>query len=240
MPLFEILILITAVFSGATASVVGFGIGSLLTPLFAQRLGMDVAIAAVALPHALATAFRCIRLRSHIDWPVLMRFGLPSAIAGLAGAFAYSHLSPQSLNRVLGFLLLLTAIMQLTGSASRWRPKGIVVAGLGLLSGLFGGLAGNQGGLRAAALTAFNLSPVVFVATATATGLLVDMARLPVYLWKAGSGLFGLSLAIIIASVGVLIGTLLGEKILMGLSPQRFRQSVAAAVGLLGVWFLVK
>ena len=67
---------------------------------------------------------------------------------------------------------------------SGWHPRGPIVAFLGLVSGFFGGVAGNQGGLRAAALSAFRLSPGAFVATATATGLLVDAARAPVYLWK--------------------------------------------------------
>ena len=65
-----------AVLSGATASLVGFGIGSMLTPLLALRLGMDTAVAAVALPHAVATAIRCWRLRPLIDWTVLKRFGV--------------------------------------------------------------------------------------------------------------------------------------------------------------------
>ncbi len=49
--LFTVAILLTACIAGATASVVGFGIGSLLTPVLATRFGMEVAIASVALPH---------------------------------------------------------------------------------------------------------------------------------------------------------------------------------------------
>ena len=74
-----------AVLGGATAAVAGFGIGSLLTPFLATRFGMTVAIAAVAIPHALATALRCWRLRTRIDWPVMRGFGLLSAAGGLAG-----------------------------------------------------------------------------------------------------------------------------------------------------------
>ena len=44
---FVVAIFLAAIFSGATASLVGFGIGSLLTPLLALQLGMDVAVAAV-------------------------------------------------------------------------------------------------------------------------------------------------------------------------------------------------
>lgn len=233
-------VFIVAVFSGATASVVGFGIGSLMTPLLAVRFGTATAVALVTVPHAVATAVRCWRLRAHVDRSVLLRFGLLSAVGALAGAIVYTRLGPGALTRVLGGLLVLTALAQLTGWASRWRPQGSLVALLGLTSGFFGGVAGNQGGLRSAALTAFALSPRAFVATATATGLLVDAARTPVYLWHSGSTLLTLWLPILVATAGVLIGTVAGERVLLGLSPRRFGQIVGAAIGTLGIWLLFK
>ncbi len=234
---FAVLFLI-AILSGATASVVGFGIGSLLTPLLATRFGTGLAVAAVTVPHALATAVRCWRLRANINFTVLRQFGLLSAAGALAGALVYTRLGPTTLTRILGALLLLTAMAQLTGWASRWQPRGPVVALFGFLSGFFGGVAGNQGGLRAAALTAFRLEPANFVATATATGLLVDLARTPVYLWSVGARLLPLALPIGLAAVGVLIGTVLGERVLLGLSTRTFGRVVGGAIGLLGLWLL--
>jgi uncharacterized protein len=235
---FSLIVFVVAVLSGATASVVGFGIGSMLTPLLASRYDASVAVAAVTLPHALATAVRCWRLRANIDRKVLVQFGLLSAAGAFVGALLYTRLGPSILTAILGGLLLLTATAQLTGWTKRWQPRGPLVAIFGLLSGFFGGVAGNQGGLRSAALTAFRLTPASFVATATATGLLVDAARTPVYLWTSGSRLIPLATPIAIAAVGVLIGTVLGERTLLGLSPRRFGQIVAVAIGLLGVWLL--
>ncbi|HSQ59110.1 MAG TPA: TSUP family transporter [Acidobacteriota bacterium] len=234
----DLAILAVAIFSGATATVVGFGIGSLLTPLLAASFGTGIAVAAVTIPHALATAVRCWRLRAAIDRRVLVRFGVLSAAGGLGGALLYTRLGPSALTKILGALLLLTATAQLTGWSKRWRPHGPVVALLGLGSGFFGGIAGNQGGLRAAALTAFGLTPAGFVATATATGLLVDLARAPVYLWSSGPAVAALWRPIGVATAGVLIGTLLGERILLGLSRERFIRIVAAAIGVLGLWLL--
>ena len=239
MTLFTLAVLLVAVFSGATAAVVGFGIGSLLTPLLAVRYGAATAVAAVTIPHALATALRCWRLRAHIDRAVLLRFGVLSAAGGLAGALLYTRLGSAALTHILGGLLLLTATAQLTGWSSRWHPRGPIVALLGFCSGFFGGVAGNQGGLRAAALTAFRLSPAAFVATATATGLAVDAARTPVYLWNGAAGLRPLLPLIGVAAAGVLVGTLLGERVLLGLPVRRFGQVVGVAVGVLGLWLLL-
>ena len=228
-----------AVLSGATASLVGFGIGSMLTPLLALHIGTELAVAAVAIPHAVATALRCWRLRREIDWQVVKGFGIQSAIGGLAGAFAYSQLDAVVLTRVLGGLLVLTAVAQLAGLATRWHPRGAVVGVVGFASGFFGGIAGNQGGLRAAALTAFPLSPLAFVATSTATGLLVDVARAPIYLYTAGAELRSLWIPIAIATAGVVVGTILGERILLGMPRDRFARLVAVAIGLLGLWLLL-
>ncbi|MES2304576.1 MAG: sulfite exporter TauE/SafE family protein [Gemmatimonadota bacterium] len=238
MTWFLLLVLLAAIFSGATASVVGFGIGSLMTPLLATRLGAGVAVAAVTIPHALATALRCWRLRQRIDWRVVRGFGLLSAIGGLLGALLYTRLGPSALTKVLGSLLLLTAVAQLSGWSRRWHPRGILVGVFGLTSGLFGGVAGNQGGMRAAALMAFDLSPAAFVATATATGLMVDAARMPVYLWSTGGALVPHWLPTGIATIGVLVGTLVGERIVLGMPVAKFAQVVAWAIGVLGIWLL--
>lgn len=134
--IFYAAIFAVAVLSGATASLVGFGIGSMLTPLLAASLGMDIAVAAVSVPHAVATGIRCWRLRRSIDWDVLKRFGLLSAAGGLAGALVYTMLDADALTRVLGGLLVLTSAAQFSGLATRWHPKGATVALLGLGSGL--------------------------------------------------------------------------------------------------------
>ena len=45
---------------------------------------------------------------------------------------------------------------------------------------------------------------------------------------------------IAVATVGVLIGTLFGERLLFGLSPERFRRLVGILIGLLGLWLILK
>ena len=230
---------VVSLLAGATAAVAGFGIGSLLTPLVALELGGVAAVATVAVPHAVATALRAWRLRRAVDWPLMRRFGLLSAAGGLAGALLFARLGGDVLLRILGALLVLTAVGVLGGLAERVRLRGGIVWALGILSGFFGGVVGNQGGLRAAALLGFGLSPAAFVATSTATGLLVDAARAPLYLWRAGGAVADAWAIVAVATAGVVAGTLLGERLLFGLSVDALRRVVAALVGLLGVWLLL-
>ena len=240
MTAFFVGLFVLAVLSGSTAAVAGFGIGSLLTPVLAARFGTQIAIAAVTIPHAAATALRFWRLRAAVDWSVVRGFGLLSAAGGFAGGLLYARLSSRALTIVLGLLLLATALASLTGWTTRWKATGPAASTLGLLSGFFGGVAGNQGGLRAAALLGFALSPAAYVATSTAIGLMVDTARAPIYIWRAGPALVSLTTPIAVATAGVLIGTVLGERLLLGLSAERCRRGVSVLIGMLGVWLLTR
>jgi uncharacterized membrane protein YfcA len=228
------------VLSGSTAAVIGFGIGSLLTPLLTLRLSPDLAVAVVAVPHLLATAARYIRHTQAVDRPTFVRFGLLSAAGGLAGALLQARLRPPALLAALGVLLIATGIASLTGSFGGRRLPAPAALALGLLSGFFGGLAGNQGGLRAAGLLAFDLPPRAFLATSTAVALVVDLARTPVYLLRAGPQLWSLALPIAVAGVGCLVGTIWGERLLLRIDTATYRRVVGAGVTAIGVWLLTR
>ena len=226
--------------SGATAAVVGFGIGSLMTPLLLVRFAAPTAVGLVALPHLAATAARLVRHRRAVDREVLVRFGIPSAIGGAAGGALHGVFRSEALVTVLASLLMLTGIANLTNGFGRWQPSTIVAALVGLLSGVCGGLVGNQGGLRAAGLSAFRLEPRVFLATGTAVALLIDLARTPFYLAQGGDALLRLWPPIAVATAGCLAGTIAGEKLFLRLSPDLYRRVVGTAVLVLGVTLLLR
>lgn len=173
-----------------------------------------------------------------MNWGVLKRFGFASAVGSLVGALAQPAFGLRGLTTLLGALLVLTAVLTITGwLEARDLPRGVSYA-FGGISGLFGGLVGNQGGVRSGALLAFDLSPREFVATGTAAAVLVDLARTPVYMWRAGGELSELVPTIAVMAIGVLIGTLLGERFLRRLPKEAFRKIVAGAVGLVGLWLI--
>ena len=233
------LVTIVAFLAGAIASVAGFGIGSLLTPLLAVQTGTKLAVAAISIPHAAGTALRFWRLRHHINPKVLWGFGLTSAAGGLAGALLHTIAGGPVLTALLGILLVFAGILGLTGYAQRMRFAGQVAWVAGALSGLFGGLVGNQGGVRSAALFGFDLPKQSFVATATAIALMVDAARMPVYLATQGSDIARAWPYLLVATLGVLLGTLVGERILHRVPELLFRRVVAVIILILGVALLV-
>ena len=220
------------------AAVAGFGIGSLLTPLLATQVPLKLAVAAVSIPHLIATALRFWLLRAHVDRKLLLSFGLFSAAGGLLGALAHKFASSPALAIVFGAALLLAGTSELTGAARKVRLHGAVAWVAGALSGVLGGMVGNQGGIRSAALLGFQTTRATFVATATAIALLVDGARMPVYLWLEADALLRLARPIAIASAGCVLGTLWGRRVLERLPETAFRRLVASLILLLGAYML--
>src|SRR5262245_22721790 len=100
--LFEILIVVAGAIAGAIASISGFGIGSILTPLLLTRVDTKIAVAAVSIPHLVGTLLRYWRLRRHVDRTLLISFGLTSAAGGLLGALVQTFTSGAALAYVLG------------------------------------------------------------------------------------------------------------------------------------------
>ncbi len=238
--LFTIAVGLVGLVAAAIASVVGFGIGSLLTPLLALRVGTRLAVAAVSIPHFLATLLRFWRLRRFVDRRVLLGFGVASAVGGLTGALLHSAAGSRLLAIVFGLLLIFVGVSELSGLARRIRFAGIVAWIAGGVSGLFGGLVGNQGGIRSAALLGFDVPKEAFVATATAVGVIVDLARMPVYFVTQASGILHVGAWVAAASVGTIAGTLLGERVLRRVPERLFRRIVAVLVLALGSYMVLR
>src|SRR5258708_21730089 len=109
---FELAIGTAAVLAGVVASVAGFGIGSLLTPLLGVQLGTKLAVAAVSIPHVIGTAIRFWLLRGRVDRRIFLWFGLASAAGGLAGALLHAEASSRALGIVLGGLLAFVGVSE--------------------------------------------------------------------------------------------------------------------------------
>jgi uncharacterized membrane protein YfcA len=235
---FEILIGAAAFIAGGIASIAGFGIGSILTPLLAVQAGASLSVAAVSIPHLVATAARFWMLRGNVNKRVLVNFGILSAGGGLAGALLHSVASNRALTFVFAVLLIFAGLTAITSYARRMRFDTTTAWVAGGISGMLGGLVGNQGGIRSAALLGFGLDRRSFVATATAIALVVDAARMPVYFATAGGGILSISRLVVISTVGVLAGTFLGARVLRRIPEDVFQRIVGAIVLVLGIFML--
>ncbi|MBS1197159.1 MAG: hypothetical protein H6R18_944 [Proteobacteria bacterium] len=196
----EILIIsIAALLASGLTLFSGFGLGTLLMPVVAIFLPVDIAIAITAIVHLANNLFKVALLGKDASRDILLRFGLPAIAAAFFGAFLLGWLSgiPSifdymifgkelrvfPLKAVVGLLILSFVILELSPRFSsisldrKFLPLG------GLISGFFGGLSGHQGAFRSMFLLKAGLSKESFVATGTLLAVMVDLSRLPVYGW---------------------------------------------------------
>jgi len=230
-----LLIALAAVAAGAVAAVSGFGLGSILTPLLMLSFPTSSAVAIVAIPHAVATTVRWWRLRADVDRPTFRQFGIASAVGGLTGAVLQPFLGSTALTVVLALLLIMAGGSELLRRRVPLPPTPFWRLAGGILSGGFGGLVGNQGGIRAAALLGFRLPPRALVATATASALFVDAARVPIYVVTSRAVLASTAELWLAASAGAVVGTFIGVPILGRIPEAIYRQLIGALLLILGI-----
>ena len=185
----------------------GFGLGTLMLPVFALFFPIEVAVVATALVHGANNVFKVTLLGRAADREVVWKFGLPAIIAAAFGAFALSWLAQSNsslsvevnesvvsevtpVKLLIGVLMIAFALFELLPRfrklefERRYLPLG------GVLSGFFGGLSGHQGALRSAFLAKSGLSTERFVGSNAVIGFLVDLTRISVYvaLFTAAGG----------------------------------------------------
>ena len=237
--IFHVFLSTLSIIAGGIGTISGFGIGSLLTPLLAFKTGTGIAIAGVSIAHFFGTGLRFIRWRKYINKKVLFSFGITSAVGGLTGALLHNVLHNDILTTIFGCLLILAGFTGVTGLSEKLEFSGIAAWIAGALSGFFGGLVGNQGGIRSSSMLGFKLTPKEFVATATGIALMVDIARMPVYIAIQGKEIASIWQYILIATIGVLIGTEIGAKVLTRIPEKTFKKVVSVIILLIGIFILI-
>lgn len=209
----------------------GFGLGTILMPVFAIFFPVDLAIALTGVVHFLNNIFKLSLVGLNADKQVVLRFGIPAFIAALAGAYLLLHVSEfppicryqlwskeysiTPVKLIIAVLLIFFALTEVIPYFKNLQfGKDKLVLG-GLLSGFFGGLSGNQGALRSAFLIKCNLSKEAFVATGIVVACMVDFSRLGVYMTRfTKSGLHDNLTLVLAATLSAFIGAYLGNRLL--------------------------
>lgn len=245
-----ILVASAAFLSAGLTMYSGFGLGTLMLPVFSLFFPVEVAVVATALVHGANNVFKVSLLGKFADWGVVLKFGIPAIIAAMFGAASLGWISQfdtsfeyrlgglnaqaSPIKFVIGILMLFFALFELLPRFRklefdrRYLPLG------GVLSGFFGGLSGHQGALRSAFLAKVGLTTERFVGSNSVIGFAVDMVRLSVYgflLWYAGNefGDFDGWSLVVAGSVAAFAGVMVAKRVLHKVT----MQSVQTLVGLL-------
>lgn len=229
--LLYLLICITAFGAALLTFFSGFGLGTLLTPVFVLFFPVEVAIALTGIVHFFNNLFKLFLVGANANKKVLRVFGIPAIITAFLGAwvllqikdfeplFRYTlfekALAVYPIKFVVAILLLFFALVDIIPSLRNIQfEKDKLFLG-GLLSGFFGGLSGNQGALRSAFLIKAGLSKEAYVATGVVVSSFIDFTRLSVYATHAVSiDLKNLWPLLVLATLSAMAGAFLGNKLL--------------------------
>nr|NJM03703.1 TSUP family transporter [Desulfobacula sp.] len=252
-----LIICTTAVIVSGLTLFSGFGLGTLLMPVFALFFPVEIAVAATAVVHLANNIFKAFLLGHHADRRILFRFAFPAAAAAIAGALVlgyFSELSPiiqytlgnracsvTWIKLTVALIIIVFSFIELSSKFdtlsfdTRYIPLG------GIVSGFFGGLSGHQGALRTAFLIRAGLPKEAFLGTMVLSTVIVDISRVGVYgtaffLSDFGQitapGGFGLVAA---GTVSAFAGTYIGARLVKKVTMDMIRKIVGILLILLAL-----
>jgi uncharacterized membrane protein YfcA len=234
----------------------GFGLGTLLVPVFGLFFPIELAIMLTAIVHFLNNIFKLILLGRSANIGVVLRFGIPAILFAFLGAYILSELTDMKplfnyqmgkhhfeimpVKLIIGIVLLFFSLFEVIPSLTqlqfdkRYLPIG------GVLSGFFGGLSGNQGALRAAFLIRAQLSPQSFIATGVVIACLIDISRLTIYSKQIinNHNQFDYTL-LVMATLSAFIGAYFGNKLVKKVTISILQNIVTAMLVLFAVLLIL-
>ncbi|MGB5293118.1 MAG: sulfite exporter TauE/SafE family protein [Lysobacterales bacterium] len=231
-----LVVALTAFLAAGLTLYSGFGLGTMLLPVFALFFPAEMAVVATALVHGANNVFKVSLLGRFADREVVLKFGLPAIAAAVLGAMTlgwfaqsdsaltvevneavFSKITPVKL--VIGLLMIGFALFELLPRFRSLKFERRYLSLGGVLSGFFGGLSGHQGALRSAFLAKTGLNTDGFVGSNAVIGFLVDLTRISVYvaLFTAAGGhvseFTGWPL-VITGALSAFCGVMLGKRFL--------------------------
>lgn len=230
----------------------GFGLGTILTPVFWVFFPGETAITLTAVVHLLNNVFKLGLIGKNTVWKVVLKFGIPGVIGAFLGALLLGQLSTESvlfsyqvgssalevttLNAVLAILIILFAVYDLIPRLAQLEFGSAWLIPGGLISGFFGGLSGHQGALRTAFLVRYGLSKEAFVACGVSIACFIDVARLSVYARNANIGSIATEWPILLTATGAaFVGAYIGRQLLKKVTLDWLHRLVAIFLILLAI-----
>lgn len=175
----------------------GFGLATVLTPVFILFFPVPVAIGLTAIVHFFNNVFKFFLVGKRGSLEVVLKFGLPAMFGALLGSLLFLFIVEKSfkvtyhifnhnfhvelVNLIIGMLIFILAIFEIIPLSDKISFNKKLLPFGGVLSGFLGGLSGHQGAFRSVFLLKCNLTKEQFIATGIQIAFLVDIVRLPVY-----------------------------------------------------------
>lgn len=209
----------------------GFGLGTILIPVFVIFFPVDLSIALIGVIHFCNNLFKIALVGKYASRQIVIKFGIPAIVASFAGAWSllrisglpplYEYSSGVHVHEitivkvVIALLLIFFALFEIAPEFQKIHVKSSSLPVGGLLSGFFGGLSGLQGAIRSAFLIKSGLSKEAYIGTTVVIACLIDASRLSVYATRfTKAGLVNNLPLVVSGTLAAIAGAYIGNKIM--------------------------
>lgn len=234
----------------------GFGLGTILLPVFGLFFPIELAIIMTSLVHFFNNAIKVVFFGQHANWKVIVKFGLPAVVFAVLGAYIFKSLidfeplfqytifntifEVMPLKIIIGALLIVFSLFEIVPKLKNLEFDEKYLSIGGALSGFFGGLSGHQGALRSAFLIRLHLSKEAFIATGVIIACLVDISRLVIYIPNLIQKSNKLDYNIIVlATFSAFCGIYIGNKLVQKTTLKTLQTIVGSCLFLFGLLLIL-
>jgi len=239
-----VIISVVAFFASLLTFFSGFGLGTILTPVFILFFPIEIAISLTGIVHFLNNIFKLLLTYKNINWEIAFRFSVTAIIFSLLGAWLLTMISGDMviaqytlfhtirsitlIKLVMALLMAVFVILEIHPALNKIAfGKDKIMYG-GALSGFFGGLAGFQGALRSMFLIKCGLAKESFISTGIFIACMIDITRLTAYFGSFSQLSLKDNSHILFSSViAAFAGAFLGSKLLQKVTYQTVQYLVS-------------
>jgi len=247
-----IIICLIALLGSALTLFSGFGLGTILLPVFGLFFPIEIAVVLTALVHFMNNIFKLALFGKNANKEVILKFGIPAIVFAFLGAYILSLLTkmqplfetsiPQKefenfiFKLIVGILLMIFALIDVIPKFKNQEFDKKYLSFGGVLSGFFGGISGHQGALRSAFLIRAGLSKETFIATGVVIACMIDVSRLSIYIPNIVKNEIDLNYnLIILATLSAFVGVYFGNKLLQKTTYKALQNIVAVLLFVFGI-----
>lgn len=220
------------------STVAAGGAAMLMIPVLSFMLGPQVVAPAISLGAFLANPSRAWMFRDHIDWKV-SSWLIPGSLAGaILGAWAFTQISTQWIQALLGLFLISTVFQYQFGKSKRsFTMKKRWFFPLGVAISFMSSIVGGTGPVQNPFMLNYGLEKEKLVATKAINSMAMQLTKLISYTGFGAMTLEigGYGLAI---GIGGSIGAWFASHHLKQINPGRFRIYTLILMPICGVLLL--
>jgi len=211
--------------AAATSGLAGFGFSIVSVPALLIFYDPSTVIALNKVLTLGTTWIVLIGIWRCISWPHLART-VPFAIAGLfGGILVLKALDAQAIKLIVGVIVILFALLLLSGKVRHVAEQPWMAPVTGLASGLSSTSTGMSGPPLVLLFTVIGLPVQVFRATSVCYFLLIDLVGLPALITQGVISRSDIVLSLLLAPAAV-AGRWAGSLLVPYVTPARFRRVV--------------